>query len=130
MSDVEKLVQREPWRLGSGQPENALDPTWDSNRTERCNGNIKYETGSKWWYCTKCGRCGNHDFAKAHRPINDPVVFFAQSMEDYISKRRAEGVSRELATYQMFHIAGVAIRYAMAKSPDDIGDYVKQLIVR
>lgn len=130
MSDVEKLVQQEPWRLGSGQPVNALDPTWKTERTARCDGSIRYEAGSNWWVCQKCGRCGDHDFAKAHRPINDPIVYFAQSMEEYISKREKEGVSRELATYQLFHIAGVAIRYAATVESEDLEDYVQKMVVR
>lgn len=130
MSGVEELVQQEPWRVGAGQPANALDPTWKTELTARCGGNIKREPGTDWWFCEDCGCCGNHDFAKAHRPINDPVVFFAQSMEEYISKRVAEGVSRELATRQMFHVAGVAIRYAASVKSEDLGDYVRQLVVR
>lgn len=130
MSDVAKLVQHEPWRVGAGQPENALDPTWDAERTARCGGDIKHEPGSDWWFCEKCGRCGDHDFARAHRPINDPVVFFAKSMEDYVAKRMEEGVSRELATRQMFHVAGVAIRYAASVKSEEIGDYVQRMVVR
>lgn len=130
MSDVEKLVQHEPWRIGAGQPKNALDPTWKTEKTARCNGDIKREPGSDWWYCTECGCCGNHDFARAHRPINDPVVYFAQSMEEFISARMKEGVSRELATRQLFHVAGVAIRYAASVKSEEIGSYIQQLVVR
>lgn len=130
MSDVKSIALSEPWRLGSGEPENAMDPTWDPERTARCDGQVKYETGSKWWVCEKCGRCGDHDFARAHRPIKDPVVFWAESMKAYIEAREKEGVSRELATYQLFHIAGVAIKYASTIPSDEIGNYVDQLVVR
>lgn len=130
MGDVATLVRDEPWRVGSGQPKNAMDPTWDPERTARCNGEISYENGTGWWVCQKCGRCGDHDFAKAHRPINNPTVFLIQSIEQYIQKREAEGVSHELATNQMFHIIGVAIRYAASVKSEDVGEYVQRLVVR
>lgn len=129
MSDVEELVKREPWRLGAGQPLNAQDPTWTAERSERCGGDIEYTAG-KWWFCKKCGCCGDHDFAKAHRAINDPVVYFMQSVKDYVARRMEEGVPRGLAEYQMFHVAGVAIRYASSVKSEELGAYVQQLIVR
>lgn len=130
MSDVEELVKREPWRLGSGQPLNALDPTWTEERSKQCGGGIEYEAGTDWWFCKKCGCCGNHDFAKKHRAINDPAVYFAQSMEDFLQRRAEEGVSREQALYQMFHVTGVALRYAGSIPSERLKDYVQQLIVR
>lgn len=128
MSDVATLVQLEPWRLGAGQPKNAHDPTWKTEKTARCNGSIRYEAGSDWWVCEECGCCGNHDFAKAHRPINDPGVFYAQSMMEYITAREKEGIPRDLAIRQMLQIAGVAIRYAASVPADKTGDYIERLV--
>lgn len=127
MSDVEKLVNREPWRRGLGQPTNALDPTWNAERSVKCGGNIRHERGSSWWWCEKCGCCGNHDFAKAHRPINDPFVYLLQSVRDYVAQRKKEGVSEELAMQQMAHIAGVSIRYAAAVPPEQLADYIQKV---
>lgn len=128
MSDVRTLVQKEPWRLGAGQPKNALDPTWNTDKTTRCNGDIAYEDGTNWWVCQKCGCCGNHDFAKAHRPINDPGVFFVESVANYVAQREQEGVSRELASKQLLHIAAVAIRYAASVKADEINGYIERLV--
>jgi hypothetical protein len=130
MSDVAALIEKEPWRLGSGQPVNALDPTWTTERSKPCGGDIEYETGTKWWWCKKCGCCGSHDFAKMHRAINDPSVYCLQSVEEYLKRREQEGISREHAIYQMFHVAGVALRYAASVPTEELASYIKQLVVR
>jgi hypothetical protein len=129
VSKIEQLVQREPWRRGQGQSRNALDPTWSIARSVRCDGQIGYEPGSKWWFCKKCGFCGNHGYGHAHRAIHNPTVYLANSINDYLLQREREGVDAETAMEQMVHIAGVAIRYAAAKKSEDIGSYVQQLIV-
>lgn len=128
IGDVKKLVQQEPWRAGSGQPKNAADPTWRTENTARCNGDIIYVAGTTWWFCKKCGCCGDHDFAKAHRPINDPVVYFTQAINEYVEAKMKEGASRELATYQMFHIAGVVLKYAAVRGPEDLGEFIERML--
>jgi hypothetical protein len=131
MSDViEELAKQEPWRRGQGQPANALDPTWNIERSAPCDGEIKYHAGSVWWSCEKCGYCGKHGYRGLHRPINDPQVYLIRSVISYIAQRANEGVSRAAALKQMFHIAGVAIRYAASKKTEELEDYVQQLIVR
>jgi hypothetical protein len=130
MSDVERITKEEPWRRGQGQPSNALDPTWNIERSAPCDGKIKYHAGSEWWECTKCGYCGKHGYRQVHRPINDPYVYLVASVLGYFAQRAKEGVSRDLSLRQMFHIAGVAIRYATSKKSDELKDYVEQLIVR
>lgn len=130
MSDVEELVKREPWRRGLGQPLNALDPTWNIERSIECDGGYDYYAdGSGWWFCKKCGYHGRSSY-HGHKPINDPSVFFLHSVDDFLAKRKAQGVVMETAVAQMMYIAGVVLRYAASVKPEQLGDYVQQLVVR
>ena len=105
----------------------AQDPTWNPKKTARCNGNIRYESSSSWWVCEKCGRCGDHDFARAHRPINDPAVFLLESIQFFLERRKTEGIDRNLALSQMLHVAGTALRYAAAAGAGNLDQYLKRL---
>ena len=135
MSDVEtvintiaKLVKSEPWRRGQGQPLNALDPTWNIQRSLLCDGKITPK-GDGWWQCTKCGYCGNHTYNGVHRPINSPLVYLMSSINGYLLAREKEGVGVDAALEQIFHITGVALRYAAASRSEDLESYVQRLIV-
>lgn len=135
MSDVEQtskiaeVVRNEPWRRGSGQPLGALDPTWNIQRSIPCDGVISYEAGSNWWHCTKCGYCGNHGYQGVHRPINSPLTYLIASINGYLLAREKEGIPHETALEQMYHVAGVALRYAAATKSEDLGSYVQKLVL-
>lgn len=127
MSDVEELVKKEPWRRGQGQPINALDPTWNIERSRECTGEIDYEAGTNWWWCKKCGYCNKLSYTTRHKPIRDPFAYLMTSIDEFIKTVPLE--NRELRLRQLFHVAGVAIRYAARKSPAELEAYVQQLIV-
>lgn len=126
---VEELVQREPWRRGAGQPRNALDPTWSIAKSIPCNGEIGFETGTKWWWCEQCGYCGTSSY-HAHATVKNPMMFLAENIQGYLDKRSQEGVSRESAIEQMLQVAGTALGYAASFRTDTLKDYLDQLKVR
>jgi hypothetical protein len=128
MSDVEKLVRREPWRRGQGQPRNALDSTWTVERSRHCDGQPVF-VDNQWWYCNTCGYCDNQYLTFAHAPVDDPIVFLMREVEAFLAQRQQQGLDRELAIKQACHIASVALRYAGSKDPTSLQDYVKHLIV-
>ena len=126
---VEELVTREPWRRGSGQPINALDPTWNIKRSIPCDGEIAFEDGTRWWWCKRCGYCGKHTFHQ-HVPIQDPLTFMLERIQDYMNKRVAEGVTREAAIHQMMQLAGTVIGYGSVIKTEDLRFYLDQLRIR
>lgn len=132
---LQTLAQLEPWRLGKGQPRNALDPSWTpSVLNNLCDGEIDWEGGTGWWVCKKCGYVGSAYFNK-HRPVESPAFYFLHSVLFYINKRAEEPspVSPERALadvfQQMLFIAGAALRYAATQKTKDLGKYVDKLVV-
>lgn len=128
---VEELVEKEPWRLGSGQPQGALDPTWTIERSLLCDGQAEYECteGSSWWWCQKCGYCSKSS-VNLHTPIQEPVQFLTESISAYLAKRQDQGVAPKLAMEQLSHVAGMAIRYATGFKTELLPRYLEQLKVR
>lgn len=130
---VEELVVKEPWRRGSGQPINALDPTWSIKRSIPCNGEIAFEVGTDWWWCKQCGFCGKQSLkynSHFHVPVQDPMTFMLERIQQYVEKRVTEGVPREAALQQMMQIAGTAIGYGSTLKTEDLKDYLDQLRIR
>ncbi len=132
---LQELAQLQPWRLGKGQPLNALDPTWTpSVLNNLCDGEIDWEGDTDWWVCTKCGYVGSSYYPK-HRPIQTPVFFLIHSILFFLKKRAHDPpkVAPELVTgevlKQMLFIAGVALRYAATQRPEDLGKYVDRLVI-
>lgn len=110
-------------------PTNALDPTWNIDRSKPCDGKPVHH-GGKWWSCDKCGYCGKYGFGHSHSAINHPYVYLMSSVLAYIAQRAKEGVGRDLSIKQMLHIAGVAIRYASTRKTEQIADYIQHIAAR
>lgn len=138
MSDtlsLRDLAQLEPWRLGKGQPRNALDPTWTPNVLNNfCDGEINWEGDTDWWVCTRCGYVGSAHYTR-HRPVQTPAFYLLHSMLFYLKKRAQrppkappELVGAEVFK-QMLFVTGVALRYAATLRPEDLGKYVDRLVV-
>lgn len=128
MSDVEELVKREPWRTGQGQPLNALDPTWNIERSVLCDGEVGYEGGTHWWFCTKCGYCSKQHITYAHQPIVSPLTYFRASMEEFLQSRREQGVDEDLANNELFHVMGVAVRYATHMRSGNLAESIQKMV--
>ena len=126
---IEEVVRREPWRLGVGQPINALDPTWSIQRSLPCEGEVAFEPGSKWWCCQACGYCGTSTIHR-HHPVQNPVTFFQERFQDYLAKRASEGVEPVAALEQALQIAGTALGYASAIKTEGLSEYLNKLVVR
>lgn len=129
MISVQQLVEREPWRLGQGQPATSLDPAWQGPR-KLCTGEIEWETGTKWWWCKTCGYCGSAH-TTAHSCAINPLDDIGASIEQFMVRRIEQGLDADTARYQLLFVAATAIRYAATTVPDRVGDYVREhLIVR
>ena len=132
-ASLQELAQLEPWRLGKGQPRNALDPTWrPSVLNNLCNGEIDWEGDTDWWVCTKCGYVGSAYWTR-HRPIQTPGFYLLHSVLFFFRKRAQRpihatptSVALEVAR-QMIFVAGVALRYAAVQRPGDLGKYIDRL---
>lgn len=126
---VEELVKKEPWRRGVGQPDNALDPTWNAERSLPCSGDIIAEEGTGWWWCAKCGYCGKGNI-HAHRPVQNPMLYLMERLQEYLGKRSVEGIETAEAIYQAAQIAGMAIGYAGSVKTEQLKDYLDRLKIR
>ncbi len=131
---LQELAQLEPWRLGKGQPRNALDPTWTpSVLNNPCDGEIDWEGDTEWWVCSKCGYVGSAHYTR-HQPIQTPEFYFLHSVLFYLNRRAHDPpkVSPEMVATevvrQMLFIAGVALRYAATQRPEDLGKYADRLV--
>lgn len=133
---LRELARQEPWRLGKGQPRNALDPTWEpSVLNNPCDGDIEWEGSTGWWVCTKCGYVGSACYTQ-HQPIQTPGYYFLHSVLYFINKRAdqpiqgdPEGALADVVN-QMLFVAGVALRYAATQKPEDLSKYIDQLILK
>jgi hypothetical protein len=134
-TSLQELAQLEPWRLGKGQPRNALDPTWEPGVLNNpCDGEIDWEGSTDWWVCTKCGYVGSAHYTR-HRPIQTPGFYFLHSILFFLNKRThdppkvaPERVAEEVIK-QMLFVAGVALRYAATLPAGDLGKYADRLVV-
>ena len=131
---VEVLVQQEPWRMNQGQPANLLDPTWQGEARELCDGKIEHEANSSghtgWWICQGCGFC-SRSTTPLHRRAQHPADYYRESLEHFYTQRSKEGVPEEVARQQAHFIAGVALRYVTALPAERFREYVQDhLIIR
>lgn len=108
---LQQVADAEPWRLGVGQPRNALDPTWVPGlRDNLCNGDIDWEGATGWWICQSCGYIGSCSYT-GHRPVFNPLSVFLRGLSFFVSQR-AVSTPPNLLVQQMLFISGVALRYA------------------
>jgi len=126
---VQETVSKEPWRLRQGQPANILDPAWQSQEA-LCGGEVDWEGGSRWWFCTKCGYCGSATVT-SHSIAVHPVDDVTAAIQFFMNKRLEEGLDFELAKNQLLFVAAAAIRYAATVPSSQVGQYVRDhLVVR
>lgn len=126
MSVVQEVVSFEPWRTGQGQPRNALDPTWPGYTPALCNGAIEWEGISRWWWCTQCGYCGFLTRTE-HYPVQTPLAFFLHGVVFFFRRRVTQGMPAPVSAGQALFTAGVALRYAAATPPNQLGRYVQNM---
>lgn len=124
MTQVQQIVDREPWRIRQGQPANILDPSW-CGEERQCTGEIVWEGTSRWWHCQACGYCGTATVTQHVAPIH-PRDDIGKAIEFFMAKRAAEGLDYELATNQLLFVAAAAIRYAATIPPDQLGRYIRE----
>ena len=127
---LQHLSHVEPWRLGKGQPLNALDPTWvPSQQPELCRGQVQWEPGTNWWVCQACGYVGSSQ-TQLHYPAVHPMQFFMQSLGYYMAKRaeNPQPLNWRTLLMQALFIAGVALRYS-AVHPS-LGQYADSMVIR
>ncbi len=129
MSGVDEIAAYEPWRLGQGQPKNALDPTWPGYNPDYCNGEVEWEGVTKWWWCTKCGYCGWFSRTE-HFPVETPLSYLVHSVVFFFRKRQEQGMPALPAAGQALFTAGMALRYAATMPPQELGAYATNLIPR
>lgn len=119
---LQQLSQAEPWRLGKGQPRNALDPTWvPEQQAATCNGPVEWEPGTRWWVCQSCGYIGSA-YTTLHYPAVHPIQTFFQGLGYYMGKRAESPQPLNLRTMlkQVLFIAGATLRYAAVQP---LGNY-------
>ncbi len=123
---LQNLSQQEPWRRNL-VPQNALDPAWIPEEARPvCNGEIRFEGTTRWWYCTACGYVGS-SYTNHHQVAGHPLPFFISSVVLFMKRRVARPTRLQTAVHQMLYVAGVALRYASARAPDQLGQYVQKL---
>jgi hypothetical protein len=131
-SNIERLVNQEPWRVNQGQPKNALDPTWEGVEKQLCDGEVDFESTpdgtTGWWFCSSCGYC-SHGTSTAHAPVEHPMHYFFHSLLFYYRRRVVQGLPPTVATNQALFAAGVALRYAAVRPPDQFRGYTQTLAV-
>lgn len=118
----------EPWRTGQGQAHNALDPTWEPVHQTLCQGSIAWEGSTKWWTCTACGHCGFWSNT-THHPTSSPYWSFIQGLQYFFRKREQQRTPVAISIRQALYVAGVVLRYAATKPPDQLGYYVQEHLV-
>lgn len=121
-SQLQQIVEQEPWRQGDGQPRGALDPTWEPGPDDLlCGGDVEYEPGTKWWVCQDCGYIGSA-YTQNHQRAQNPYTFLMKSVQFFMSKK---GEAKN-ALHTMAFVAGTAIRYA-AVAPN-LRDFIRKMI--
>jgi hypothetical protein len=127
-SELYALALLEPWRTGQGRP-NALDPTWQGWEPPPCEGEIDWEPRTGWWICKECGHvsCLTSTF---HLPIIRPFWFLLESLGFFFLKRTEQGCTLSTSLSQLMFLAGTTSRYAATTSPEQVGKYANNLVVR
>jgi len=123
---VNELVQKEPWRTGQGSPRNILDPTW-VEPPDYCDGEIDWEGTSRWWWCRKCGYCGQWTRTLHYAAELDPAKVLQESRAYYYGRRAEQGADPDNAWAQALYVCAVALRYAAAIPPERLGEYIAKL---
>jgi len=127
VSQVQALVDQEPWRLGIGQPRNALQLDWQP-QMQFCDGQIEWEGTSRYWWCRKCGYVGWSSYTQ-HYPIVHPVDFLTHSIAFYLQRRQSLPQPAEYGTLlnQMIFAAGCVIRGAAERPPQQLTEFLRGL---
>ena len=128
--NVEFLVQTEPWRAGQGRPRNMLDPIWASDTLVRCESTVdqmQWEAESGWWWCRKCGHCSNLHYM-VHYVVESPKAYHELSLQQFFARRETQGFPYTDAHDQALHIAGVALRVAASKRPEEFAKLVDDIL--
>jgi len=126
---IRELIQREPWRTGQGRPYNALDPTWSKKELPICRGEVVWEPGGRWWFCRECGYCSCWS-QTLHYKAEHPSVGYKRNLEFFYRRRLEQGMTREEAERQAFHIAGAALKAAAMLPPSECGRFVDEILPR
>lgn len=109
---LQRVAEAEPWRLGLGQPRNALDPTWVPSLSDNyCDREIEWEGATGWWVCQQCGYIGSSCFTR-HRPVYSPLGLFLRGLDFFLSKRVAHTPDPRLLLQQILFVTGVALRHS------------------
>lgn len=124
---LEQLSRVEPWRLGKGQPRNALDPTWSPSYLDNlCGGEIQWQGGTRSWVCMHCGYVGSATVTM-HKPIQHPLVYFAHSLVFFMKHRSKAVPNSQTLIHQLLFVAGAALRYAAVQEPGGLGKFVDKI---
>ena len=126
VSQLQRLSEQEPWRLGIGLPRNALDPTWTPGIGDNlCDGEVEWEAGTRWWVCMKCGYVGSA-YNTHHKSIQHPTTYFMHSLLFFFLKGRQVQAETNTRLCQALFVAGAALRYAAVQP--QLGPFVDQRI--
>lgn len=129
-TNVQFIVQTEPWRGGQGSPSSSIDPIWANDTVTQCEAtvdDIEWQLGTTWWWCRRCGKCSNLQYLE-HYIVEAPKQYYDLSLEQFLKRRETQGFPSAEAEDQALYIMGVALRVAASKRPEAFAGLVDSIL--
>lgn len=108
-----------------------VDPLWAKDtlliKCEATTDDLMWEATSDWWWCKLCGHCSNM-YHITHYIAEVPKTYYDLSLAQFLTRRGTQGLPERCAEEQACHVAGVALRVAASKRPEEFAKLVDSIL--